>query len=174
MKLFIKKLKKGNAKSQRQLYDDYVGYLFRIIYRYVQQTETIEDILSITFVKIYKGLDSVDIIEVAQLKAWMKRIAINQSLMELRKQDLFKDKMELEDDCVEDTMTSDENLLLDDIMSLVMELPPGYRAVFNLYVIEGYKHQEIASELDISIGTSKSQLSKARKMLQCMVNDAMR
>ena len=96
----------------------------------------------------------------------MKRIVINESLMFLRKRHNFNINLDLVSHALEDRENGIEELLYEqDILKVIQELPTGYRTVFNLYVIEGYKHREIAEKLDISINTSKSQLIQARRKL---------
>ena len=166
MRDHIKALKKKKPKAQQQLYTNYADYLYRICYRYLKSKEQAEDILSQTFLNIFDKIDKTDITEEYALKAWMKKIAINQCLMELRKRIQFPPTLELIE-CIEESgIRSDEHLLEKDLIQMVLNLPDGYRTVFSLYVIEGYKHEEIAKQLKISIGTSKSQLNKARKLLK--------
>lgn len=170
MKNLIKALKKNKPKAQEKLFSKYADYLFRICYRYLNNRELCEEVLSQTFLNIFNAIAKTDISEEHMLKAWMKKIAINQSLMEIRKNSRFSPTLELIDDREESEITSDELLLEGDLIQMVLNLPPGYRTVFSLYAIEGYKHDEIAQKLDISVGTSKSQLSKARRLLKEMIN----
>ncbi|MGQ1911485.1 RNA polymerase sigma factor [Marinifilum sp. RC60d5] len=170
MKKIIKALKKKKPKAQQKAFDTYADYLFRICYRYLNNRERTEEVLSQTFLNVFNNIHKTDITEEAALKAWMKKIAINQSLMEIRKQIKFSQSLELIEEIEESEITSDENLLENDLIQMVLALPDGYRTVFSLYAIEGYKHEEIAKKLQISIGTSKSQLSKARKLLKNMIH----
>lgn len=170
MKKIIKALKKKKPKAQQKAFDTYADYLFRICYRYLNNRERTEEVLSQTFLNVFNNIHKTDITEEAALKAWMKKIAINQSLMEIRKQVKFSQSLELIEEIEESEITSDENLLENDLIQMVLALPDGYRTVFSLYAIEGYKHEEIAKKLQISIGTSKSQLSKARKLLKNMIH----
>ena len=169
MNNLIKALKKNKPKAQEKLFSKYADYLFRICYRYLSNKELCEEVLSQTFLSIFNAIGKTDISEEYMLKAWMKKIAINQSLMEIRRSSRFSPTLELIEDREESEITSDEKLLEGDLIQMVLELPLGYRTVFSLYAIEGYKHEEIAQQLEISIGTSKSQLSKARRMLKEMI-----
>lgn len=166
MNRLIKALKKKNPKAQKQLFDQFAGYLYHICYRYLNNRELCEDVLSQTFLNIFNHIDRTDISEEKVLKAWMKKIAINQSLMEIRKNVRFSETLDLIEDIEEAPITTDETLLEEDLIQMVLTLPDGYRTVFSLYVMEGYTHEEIAKKLGISIGTSKSQLSKARRLLK--------
>lgn len=169
MKKLIKALKNKKPKAQEQLFKQYADYLYRICYRYLNNRDLCQDVLSQSFLNIFNSIEKTDIQEEHVLKAWMKKIAINQSLMEIRKNTKFSNTIELIEDIEESVLTSDEKLLEDDLIQMVLNLPDGYRTVFSLYAIEGYKHEEIAQKLNISTGTSKSQLSKARKLLKEMI-----
>jgi RNA polymerase sigma-70 factor (ECF subfamily) len=166
----IKALKKNKPKAQQKAFNMYADYLFRICYRYLNNRERTEEVLSQTFLKIFNEVHKTDITEEVKLKAWMKKIAINQSLMEIRKSVQFSQSLELIEEIEESEITSDEHLLENDLIQMVLDLPDGYRTIFSLYAIEGYKHEEIAQKLNISVGTSKSQLSKARKLLKAMIS----
>ena len=166
MKKLIKALKKKNPKAQKQLFDSYAGYIYRICFRYMSNRELSEEVLSQAFLNIFNHIERTDITEEKPLKAWMKKIAINQSLMELRKNVRFADTLDLIEEIEEAPLTTDEQLLEDDLIQMVLSLPDGYRTVFSLYVIEGFTHAEIGDKLNISPGTSKSQLCKARRILK--------
>nr|WP_320120342.1 sigma-70 family RNA polymerase sigma factor [uncultured Marinifilum sp.] len=170
MKRLIKALKNKKPKAQQKVFNLYADYLFRICYRYLNNREQTEDVLSQTFLNVFDKVHKTDITEEAALKAWMKKVAINQSLMEIRKHVQFSQPLTLIEEIEESEITSDENLLENDLIQMVLALPDGYRTVFSLYAIEGYKHEEIAEQLNISVGTSKSQLSKARKLLKKMIS----
>lgn len=170
MRNLIKSLKRNKPKAQREIFNRYADYLFRISYRYLNNKELAEEVLSQSFLNIFNKIHKTDISEEAALKAWMKKVVINQSLMEIRKKVQFTQSLELVENMEESEISSDEHLLESDLIQMVLELPDGYRTVFSLFAIEGYKHEEIAEKLSISVGTSKSQLSKARKLLQEMIN----
>ncbi|TKG90685.1 sigma-70 family RNA polymerase sigma factor [Puteibacter caeruleilacunae] len=170
MKKLIKALKKNKPKAQHELFNRYGNYLFRISYRYLRNSELAEEVLSQSFLNIFREISKTDIESEAALKAWMKRITINQSLMEIRKNVRFNQSLELIEEVEESEITADATLLENDLIEMVLNLPDGYRTVFSLYAIEGYKHEEIAQQLGISVGTSKSQLSKARRLLKEMIS----
>ncbi|WP_158027263.1 RNA polymerase sigma factor [Labilibacter marinus] len=169
MKKLLKDLKKKNHRAQHKLFQSYGDYLYRICYRYMGNRDDAHEVLSQSFVNIFNKIGDTDIEEEIVLKAWMKKVAVNQSLMELRKRKIFYAELNVIEDIVEAPLTSDENLLEEDLVQMILELPDGYRTVFSLYVIEGYKHEEIAEKLAITVSTSKSQLRKARLQLKQMI-----
>ncbi len=166
---FLSELKRQKPKAQRKAFDNYGGYLFRICFRYLGQKELSEDILSQVFLKIFEGIGDTDISEEHKFKAWMKRIAINECLQEIRKRTVFESSLESVEEVKEAAIATDDELLKEDVLRIIQRLPLGYRTVFSLYAVEGYSHQEIAEKLAISEGTSKSQLSKARKLLKAQL-----
>ncbi|MDH3243176.1 MAG: sigma-70 family RNA polymerase sigma factor [Saprospiraceae bacterium] len=149
------------------LYDRYAPVLFGICRRYIRQNEDAEDVLLETFYKIYSNIGQYGF--KGSFEGWMKRIAINESLMFLRKNKNPYLRAELNDIFVEGSPNVEELLFEQDVMKLLEQLPVGYRTVFNLYVIEGYKHREIAEQLGISINTSKSQLIQAKRKLSQLI-----
>ncbi len=169
MKKLIHDLKKNSSKAQRKLFVIYSDYLYRICFRYLCNRDDAHDVLSQSFLNIFNKISETDIQEEVVLKAWMKRIAINQSLMQLRKRKMFFMELDLIEEIEESPLTTDGNLLEDDLVNMLLSLPDGYRTVFSLYVIEGYKHDEIAEKLGITVSTSKSQLRKARLQLKGMI-----
>jgi RNA polymerase sigma-70 factor (ECF subfamily) len=134
--------------------------------RYLKSPEDAEEALLDGFYKFFKNLSSFHYVGEASLYAWLKKIMINESLMMLRKRNVFTiiidsdaEDIQLEEDAL-------NNLSAKEIFELIIQLPVGYRTVFNLYVIEGMDHKEIAALMGIAEGTSKSQLSKAKSLLQ--------
>lgn len=162
----IYKAQKKDAVAQQQLFDFYGRILFRLAKRYlVDQTKT-EDAVSESFYIIFKKIDRCHFIAIPPFEMWIKRIVVNECLTILRKEKRFEmlSINENESWMVEDSVV--ELLTAKEIFKLIEDLPTGYRTVFNLYEIEGFSHNEIAGLLEISIGTSKSQLSKAKNLLQ--------
>ena len=164
----IEQCQRGNAFAQRRLYDQYVNRLHRVSLRYVKEETDAEDLLMTAFLKIFRNLPSFTYRDDAGVEAWMRRIVVNEALLHLRSERTIpqfqKDKLTVEP--VDDAQLPDGELDAEQIYEFIRELPPGYRTVFNLYAIEGYTHREIAAQLQISENTSKSQLSKARALLQ--------
>ena len=168
-KELITACKKGDRKAQKALYDRYAPVLLGIARRYVKNTEDAEDVLVEGFFKIMTKLDMYS--GNGSFEGWMKRIVVNESLMFLRKRGSFKADVELENVDAKDDTNIEDDLLASDILNVLDDLPTGYRTVFNMYVIEGYKHREIAEILNISINTSKSQLILAKKKMQVLLKN---
>lgn len=158
----------ADANAQRQLYEHTYQWMLGIGKRYLQDWHILEDVVSIAYVKIYKHLPDITIQDAVSLRAWMKRILINECLMELRKNTLTQ----YQDETIMDIPIEDNALnqiTLKEIMQGVEQLPIGYRTVFNLYVFDQWTHKGIGSMLGISEQTSKSQLHKAKKQLQSLL-----
>lgn len=149
------------------LYDRYSPKLFGLCKRYVKGREDAEDVLLEGFFKIFKHIQQYS--GSGSFEGWMRRIVVNEALMFLRKGHNFKADIELNNIDIGSQISVEDELAAQDILDLLDLLPTGYRTVFNLYVLEGYKHREIAEILNISINTSKSQLILARKKLQGMI-----
>ena len=151
---------------QRQLYEQYAGKLFVVSKRYTKDPVGAEDVLQDAFVKIYQHLDQFRFD--CPLEAWLKRIVINTALKYLRSQQAWDQATDIEEmaPLLAQNELSIPTLNYQYLLALIGELPPGCRAVFNLYAIEGYNHAEIGKLLSISEGTSKSQYFRARALLQ--------
>ncbi len=159
---------KQDRTAQQLLYDRYSSKMFGICKRYVKHREDAEDILIEGFFKVLTHIDRFK--GLGSFEGWIRRIIVNESLMFLRKRHNFKHAVEIEKIPEAGTSVSvEDELAAQDILRLLDELPTGYRTVFNLYVLEGFKHREIAEMLGISINTSKSQLILAKKRLQGML-----
>ncbi len=123
-----------------------------------------EDALVQGFYKIFSKIDQYS--GAGNFEGWMRRIIVNECLMMLRKKTNFMMQVEINNIEVEAPITVEDDLAYEELVQLLDLLPTGYRTVFNLYVIEGYKHREIAEILNISINTSKSQLILAKKRMR--------
>jgi len=165
----IQGLKNEDRKVQQWLYDKYAPILLGICRRYVKVLEDAEDVLIDTFFKIYTNIHQYQ--GAGSFEGWMKRIAVNESLMLLRKKHNFRLTVEISNIDIATPSKALNNLQESDVLALLEKLPTGYRTIFNMYVVEGYKHREIAEELGISINTSKSQLILAKKRLRAMLSD---
>jgi RNA polymerase sigma-70 factor (ECF subfamily) len=165
--VLIKGCRLQRASAQKELYDSYKDILFGICRRYIKLEADAEDVFIEGFYKIYKNIGSFK--GNGSFEGWMKRIMINESLMFLRKRKHFKLSIESDNVQIKMEPTVLNQLQYHDVIKLLEYLPTGYRTVFNLYVVEGYKHREIAELLGISINTSKSQLILAKKRLQALV-----
>lgn len=162
----IRKCRKQDRKAQKVLYEHFEARMFRVCYRYLNHQQDTEDVLVTGFLKVFRGLKAFDYRGPGSLEAWIRRIMINEALMALRKQKRLRfDSDEGLAELASQHLT-DGDLAAEDIYNLVRQLPDGYRTVFNLFALEGYRHEEIAQKLGISSGTSKSQLSKARALLK--------
>jgi len=163
-KQLIKKSASGNREAQRHLYEKYAPKMLGVCRQYIKDIHFAEDVMVNGFVKVFKNLDAFR--HEGSFEGWIRRIMVRESISHLRKRqfvvydDSIYDRTELES-----TQVSSE-LDVAHIQNLIDTLPEGYRAVFVLFAIEGYSHTEIASMLNISEGTSRSQLFKARKMLK--------
>ena len=163
----------NDRRSQKLLYEQYKGYALKIVFRYIYRYEKAVDVVNDGFVKVFKNFSGFKAANEADaekiLMAWLKRIIINAAIDELRKGNMLPEIGGIPDyvwETADNSADADQLLLYKDLIILVKELPPAYRTVFNLYVIDGYTHSEIADLLQIAIGTSKSNLSKARQLLQ--------
>lgn len=156
--------RKGDRKAQRTLYERYSPVMYAICRRYIKELDEAEDILIKSFTRIFEKLDQYK--GEGSFEGWMRRIVVNESLGHLRRTKMYVEVDVEYADREPDYQYVQDHLEAEDLMKLVNELPPGYRSVFNLFAIEGYSHQEIAETLGISENTSKSQLSRARALLQ--------
>lgn len=161
----IKECKKEDPKYQKQLYEAYAPLFMSICLRYMKNRAEAEDVLIESFYQIFSKLNTYK--GEGSFEGWMKRIVVNKALMELRKNNVLNLSVEL--NSIKEPSQAEEvidNLFYDELLEMLNELPPGYRTVFNLYVLEGYKHREIGDMLGISINTSKSQLILAKKKMR--------
>ena len=166
----IQDARKGNAAAQKYLFDRLSDPMMALCCRYVKSREDAEELLLDGFYRFFTHLKDFQYRGEAALYAWIKRIMVNECLMFLRSRHAFS---MLTEDAAEEIPRGDEDMLsglsADEIFELIVQLPVGYRTVFNLYIIEGMEHKEIAEALGIAEGTSKSQLSKAKLLLQKML-----
>lgn len=165
----IQECKQGSAAAQKYLFDEYAERMLVVCYRYVKNREDAEELMLNGFFNFFKHIRRFNYEGESSLLPWLKKIMVNECLMFLRKKNVFHLAAENE---VKEIPANEEilsGISAEDIYKLILELPTGYRTVFNLYVIEGMSHKEIAGALHISEGTSKSQLSKARSLLQQML-----
>lgn len=165
----IKEAKQGSTAAQKCLFDEMANKLLMVCRRYVKNREDGEEMMLNGFYKFFKNLSSFSYQGDAALFACMKKIMVNECLMFLRKKNVFTIASDLVAEEVSLQEEALDNLSAAEIFNLIVQLPVGYRTVFNLYEIEGMSHKEIASLLNISEGTSKSQLSKSKVLLQKML-----
>lgn len=165
----IREAKQGSAAAQKYLFDQFADKMMLVCRRYVKSPEDAEEIMLDGFYKFFKNLSGFSYQGDAALYGWLKQIMVNECLMALRKKSVFTivsesaaEELSLQEDVL-------NNLSAVEIFHLVVQLPVGYRTIFNLHVIEGLPHSEIAGLLEIAEGTSKSQLSKAKNLLKKML-----
>lgn len=160
----IQGCKRQDRSAQKALYERYAPMFFALCKRYVKTNEDAEDVMVEGFYKIMTRIDQYS--HEGNFEGWMRRIMINESLMFLRKANTQPYTEEIVNLEQPDNYSVVEELAANDILRLLDKLPDGYRTIFNLYVLEGLKHREIAELLGISINTSKSQLVLAKKRMQ--------
>ena len=142
--------------------------MYGVCLRYAGNADNAQDILQDGFIKVFRKLDSFR--REGSFEGWVRRIFVNTAIEHFRRKNYLQPVTEREESTIESkTLSALDGMNEKDILKLVQELSPGYRTVFNLYVVEGYTHKEIASMLDITEGTSKSQLSRAKVILQDMI-----
>ncbi len=173
----IEGCKNNDSRHQKVLYEQFYGYSLKVVFRYIYKYESAVDVVNDGYVKLFRNFKNFkcdneeDITKI--FMGWLRRIMVNTAIDELRKQNMMPDIGAIPDDVWEEPDKSgyaDQTVLYKELIVQVKKLPPSYRAVFNMYVIDGFTHQEIADQLGISVGTSKSSLSKARMHLQKYIN----
>ncbi len=170
----IEKCKTGDASAKEWIYKKYAPIMLGVCLRYVNNKMQAEDILQESFITIFDKIDQLN--DNKAFRGWIKRIIINNSLSFLKKQERLLNIDEINENTIDNTNDNEAkdikerilqiNISQDEMLSIINNLPAGFRTVFNLYVFEKYKHNEISEELGISSGTSKSQLLRARKLIQ--------
>ena len=165
----VQSLKNAERKAQELLYRQYSDRLFRVAFRYVRSTVDTEDVLIVSFGKVFSAFGSFRFNGEGSLEAWMRKIVVNESLMWLRKRHNFNLTESLDENLPEPGLKQFSDAGAEDIYKAIAQLPTGYRTVFNLNTIEGYHHDEIAKMLGISENTSRSQLHKAKAQLKKML-----
>ncbi len=161
----IKGCIKQQANCQRMLYEQYSGKLMAVCLRYAKDSMEAEDMLQDAFVRIFNYINQFKF--EGSFEGWMRRITVNVALKYIQKKKLqFAEVNELQEATANIPAMAYSHLGEDVLMQLIQQLPTGYKIVFNLNVIEGYSHEEIAAMLNIKASTSRSQLVKARKILQ--------
>ncbi len=160
-------VKQNNRKAQEKLYKHFADKMFLTCYRYVRNEDDAADILNSGFYKAFKNIGTCEFENEIAFESWLRKIMVNEALMFLRK--IKKTGKSIEIENVLNYGFSENHLANEDYLKMIQNLPEGYRTVFNLYAIEGYNHGEIGKMLDIGESTSRSQLSRAREMLQNMI-----
>ncbi len=164
----ISACKNNERQAQKELYDNYSSYILGICMRYMKKRDEAEDAMIQSFFRIMNNINSYS--GSGSFEGWMRRIAVNECLMAIRKKKMLMVEIDDAKQLEYSEQSIVEILEYNELLEVLDELPTGYRTVFNLYVIEGYKHREIAETLNISINTSKSQLILAKKRLKEILN----
>ena len=164
---------KGERFSQNRLYALYAPKMFVVCIRYSKNREEAEETLQEGFIKVFEFIQQFK--GAGSFEGWMRKIMVNCALQKYRSKSHLHPVIDIETTDSDQLISEDILSQLDtkELLKMVQQLPPGYRMVFNLYVFEGYKHREIAELLGISEGTSKSNLSDARAILQKAVNKSL-
>ncbi len=165
LEILLKGCRKGRPKSQEALYRRFAPAMYGICLQYATNEEDAQDILQDGFIKVFAKLDQVKI--PAAFPGWIRRLMINTALEKYRSQVIIQRMDDVRGEIPEESDSGIfSELASEELVALIQTLSPKYRMVFNLYAIEGYSHKEISEELGVSVGTSKSNLSRARSILQ--------
>lgn len=158
--------KRGDSSAQKTLYDSLAPKMFPVCIRYMGDRTAAEDVLQDGFVTLFSRLDSYS--GAGSFEGWARKIFVNTALMSLRRSDVLKesDDIELAWNVKSEAATAVQDIGYKELLKMIGELPAGFRTVFNMYVMEGYSHKEIAEALGITENTSRSQLQRARVALQ--------
>jgi len=157
--------RKGDRKAQESLYKILASRMMGVCMRYAKDTFEAEDVLQIGFVKVFQKVSEFR--GEGSFEGWIRRIMVNTAIESYRKNLRNLNLVDIDEVYDQPQSTFDmSGLELKDLLKLIQQLSNGYRLVFNMYVIEGYSHKEIATELGITEGASKSQLSRARAILK--------
>ena len=165
----IKKCVQNDRKAQAEVYQVYSGKLFAVCLKYSPNYQEAQDNLQDGFITIFEKIEQFN--HKGSFEGWMKRIIINSALQKYRQKNiltLVKDEIP---DVIESVEVNEEKISMDFLLEKIQKLPDKYRMVFNLYILDGYSHKEISKELNISVGTSKSNLSRARQILKIKIEE---
>jgi RNA polymerase sigma factor (sigma-70 family) len=159
----------GDRKCQQKLYETFYGKMMVVCLRYCRDRDEALDVFQEAFIKVFNNL--VRYGSKGSFEGWVRRIMVNTAIDHIRKNKKLKEMVELKEEITRAEEEDEAEDLLDkvsfkDLLNCVQDLSPAYRTVFNMYVMDGYSHKEIASELGISEGTSKSNLAKAKMNLK--------
>ncbi len=171
-KQLIEQCKKQNSTAQKILYDRYAGLFLGICMRYVYERSEAEDILQEGFLKIFTKIKEFE--GRGSFEGWMKRVIVNTAITHyhrnLKHNKHHYDIGDVQETKFENETFSESEFTGDELLNVINSLPEGYKMIFNLYAIEGYKHKEISALLEIDINTSKSQYSRAKKLIRKKLN----
>ena len=173
IRLLIQGCKKDDPYAQKRVFQLFFAYAMSVALRYNSSKENAQEVVNDSFLKVFAKIDQYD--SSFPFKAWLSRIVINSSIDLYRKLSSNVSMEEIQDHHLDESKDMVSNFFFEDdgskVLPLIQELPPQYRMVFNLYVFEEYKHHEIADKLGIAVGTSKSNLSRAKIILIEKINN---
>lgn len=168
-----KKCAKADRTAQKKVFELYASKMKAVCMRYAANADEAKDLMQEGFIKVFQNMDKFR--GDASLETWVTRVMINNAITYLRKNNkITRQTIALDEnfDHEDEELTEEEEeITSEEVIELMQQLPPGYRTILNLYAIENYSHKEIADQLEINEGTSRSQLLKARKMLKKMINE---
>ena len=162
----VRKCQKANKQAQYLLFETYADRFYRLMLRYVRTREDAEDLIMVAFAKVFKNISGFVLKGDGGLESWMRKIMVNEALMMLRKKHNLNLTESLDVLNPDHDQAAWQEVEPEDLYNMILDLPTGYRTVFNLFVIEGHDHAEIAGMLGISENTSRSQLFKAKQLLK--------
>ncbi len=160
----IKGCMEGDRRMQKQLYNQFSPKMYAVCLRYMGTADDAQDILQEGFIKVFRNIEKFR--SEGSFEGWVRRIFVNTAIEQIRKKKVDVSLTEKEETIEFKSVSAIDNINEKDLLKIVSALSPGYRSVFNMYVVEGFSHKEIAELLGISEGTSKSQLARARMILQ--------
>ena len=167
----LKGCQKGDRLAQRKLYELFKSKMFVVCLRYANNRQDAEDILQEGFIKVFRDLHQYR--GAGSFEGWVRKVMLHTALQYIRQQKYFLPTTDLDSQTYklgeEDEVFEEENEMARILLKLMHQMPPGFRTVLNLYVMEGYTHPMIAEELGISVGTSKSQLNRAKVHLKSLL-----
>jgi RNA polymerase sigma-70 factor (ECF subfamily) len=164
----IKGCIEGNPEMQKLLYDLFSSKMYGVCLRYAENAEDANDVMQEGFIKVYRSLPKFR--AEGSFEGWIRRIFVNTSIEHYRKKTKKYNITEVQENTIEDNeLSALDSLATKDILNIINELSPGYKQVFNMHVVEGYSHKEIAEILGITEGTSKSQLARAKGVLKKII-----
>ena len=172
----IEGCRRGESKSQRWIFERYYRLMFGVCMRYISDKDAVQDVVQEGFLKIFTNIEGYT--SKGSFEGWMRRIMVNTSIDAIRRRKATglvlgenKSFEDVVDDGVEDDNDDEYSFTVKEVQSAMAKLSPMYRAVFNLYVFDNLTHQEIALKLGINVGTSKSNLAKARRNLRKILTE---
>ncbi|PCJ28902.1 MAG: hypothetical protein COA97_00330 [Flavobacteriales bacterium] len=163
----VNKCLEKDTLAQKQLFEVYSRKMMGVCLRYSKNSDEAQDVLQMGFIKVFEKLDMYN--HKGSLEGWIRKIIVNTALDNIRKNKKLMNNIDI--DKVDYQLHNNNENAIDvlsakDLLKVIQSMPTGFKTVFNMYVIEGYSHKEIAEELNISVNTSKSQFSRARVYLQ--------